>query len=78
MSLGVIPNVETPTYAELRNRENAQWYNNEMQEFLNSKLNESNKEYSKIKKNYTNLHYKTKKLENRIKNKLRKILKNEK
>lgn len=78
MSLGVIPDIETPTYAELRNRENAQWYNNGMQEFLNSKLNESNKEYSKIKKNYTNLNYKTKKLKNRIKNKLRKILKNEK
>lgn len=78
MSLGIIPNVETPSYAELRDRNNANWYSKQMKEFLNSKFNESNKEYSKIKKKYTNLKYNIVKLKDRIKNKLRKILKNEK
>ena len=56
MSLGIIPDLKTPTYAQLRNRREATWYSEEMERFLNSKLNESNKEYSKlrifIKENY--------------------------
>ena len=46
MSLGVIPSVKTPTYAQLRNRETANWYTEEMAAFLNHKLEESNKKYS--------------------------------
>lgn len=45
MSLGIIPSIQTPTYAELRNRKSAKWYTDEMEEFLNSKLSESNKEH---------------------------------
>ncbi|MBQ2835558.1 MAG: radical SAM protein [Clostridia bacterium] len=78
MSLGIVPEIETPTYANLRDREEAKWYNDEMKIFLDSKLNESNKEYSKLKKNYTNLVYKPVKFRNKIRNKLREILKNEK
>lgn len=48
MSLGIIPDLKTPTYAQLRNRPEAKWYTEEMEQFLNSKLNESNKEHSKI------------------------------
>ncbi len=48
MSLGVIPEIETPTYAQLRNRPEAHWYTPEMETFLNFKLNESNKEHSKV------------------------------
>ena len=48
MSLGIIPEIETPTYAQLRNRPEAGWYTPEMESFLNSKLNESNKEHSKF------------------------------
>ena len=48
MSLGIIPEIETPTYAQLRNRPEAHWYTPEMESFLNSKLNESNKEHSKF------------------------------
>ena len=55
MSLGTIPEVETPTYAELRNREKAKWYSPEMIEFLNSKLAQSYKEYSFIKKYFCNI-----------------------
>ena len=78
MSLGVIPNIKTPTYAELRNREKAGWYNKEAKEFLNSKLNESNKIYSRTQKTLINVNYKSKSLKSKFKNKLRKILKYEK
>lgn len=78
MSFGIIPDIKTPSYAELRDREEAEWYNRETKEFLNSKFNESNKEYTNIKKQYINIKYKTKKLKNKAKNELRKILKNEK
>ena len=50
MSLGVIPELETPTYAQLRNRPEAHWYTAEMEEFLNSKLSESNKQHGPLRK----------------------------
>lgn len=46
MSLGVIPSLETPTYAALRDRTEAQWYTPEMKEFLSGKLENGN---SKLK-----------------------------
>lgn len=42
MSLGVIPGVETPTYAQLRNRPEARWYTPEMEQFLSGRLYNSN------------------------------------
>ncbi len=42
MSLGVIPSLETPTYAQLRNRAEAHWYTPEMEEFLSGRLKDSN------------------------------------
>lgn len=42
MSLGVIPSVETPTYAALRDRPEARWYTPEMRGFLSSKLENGN------------------------------------
>ncbi|PWJ14697.1 radical SAM protein [Ruminococcus flavefaciens] len=50
MSLGVIPEVESPSYAALRNRNEGEWYSDEMNEFLSSKLYDSNEEYSFPKK----------------------------
>jgi hypothetical protein len=50
MSLGIIPEIETPTYASLRNRPEAMWYSQEMSNFLSGKLRDSNEEYSLIKK----------------------------
>ena len=50
MSLGVIPSIKAPTYAGLRNRAEAGWYNERTKKFLNSKLEESNKKYSVGKK----------------------------
>lgn len=78
MSLGIIPGEKAPTYAELRNRENADWYTQEMSGFLNTKLKESNNEYSIMKKIYINIKYRTSKLKRKVKNKIRKIIKNEK
>lgn len=42
MSLGVIPFLKTPTYAELRNRPEAGWYSKNMKKFLSGKLVKSN------------------------------------
>ena len=42
MSLGVIPSLKTPTYAQLRNRPEAKWYTPEMEAFLSGKLADSN------------------------------------
>ena len=50
MSLGVIPSIDTPTYTELRNRLEADWYTPEMQQFLSQKLRDSHKTYSPMKK----------------------------
>lgn len=50
MSLGVIPELNTPSYAQLRNRPEAGWYTPEMEEFLNSKLSESNKQHGRMRK----------------------------
>ncbi len=46
MSLGVIPEIDTPTYAELRNRKNSNWYSDRMNEFLNQKLSDNNELYN--------------------------------
>jgi len=54
MSLGVIPDIKTPTYADLRDRTNAKWYSTKMRNFLESKLTQQNKEYNSFKKIYSN------------------------
>ena len=55
MSLGVIPSLETPSYAELRDRPEAGWYTSGMKRFLSSKLGESSEEYSPAQKRISNL-----------------------
>lgn len=45
MSLGIIPSIASPSYADLRNRRHAGWYNDEMEKFLNEKLYENNSRY---------------------------------
>lgn len=50
LTLGVIPEMKTPTYVALRNREEANWYTPEMREFLSGKLAENNEKYSYKKK----------------------------
>lgn len=53
MTLGVIPNVITPTYAALRVKPG--WYTSQMQYFLSGKLRENNREYGLGKKIATNI-----------------------
>lgn len=53
LTLGDIPTMDTPTYADVRNREiegERDWLNNDCKMFLNSKFSDTNKEYSLIKK----------------------------
>lgn len=55
MSLGIIPEIDAPSYAQLRNRPEAGWYTPEMEEVLNGKLFDSNKQHSKFGKKVLNL-----------------------
>lgn len=78
ISLGTIPSIKAPTYGELRNRTEANWYNKRMESFLNTKLSESNKEYTifnKIKAttktHFVLLKYKPMKIIRFIKKKLK-------
>lgn len=53
LSLGVVPNLNCPTYCDLRNRtctDNSEWLTPKVKEFLSSKLSETNEEYSGFKK----------------------------
>ena len=57
LSLGVIPTIDTPTYAELRNRDYAGWYSESMKDVLNSKLIENNKmQHHALRRIIFNLH----------------------
>ena len=50
MSQGIIPSIVTPTYAELRNRPEAGWFNETALEYLNGKLSQTNREYTASEK----------------------------
>ena len=53
LALGDIPELEAPTYATLRNRvckDGSEWLKPEMKAFMNTKLVESNKKYSWVKR----------------------------
>lgn len=50
MSLGVIPEISTPTYSQLRDRPSAKWFNDEVRMFLSGKLEESNKKSTNYKR----------------------------
>lgn len=56
--MGSIPELKSPTYAELRNRiceDGTEWLGKEVKEFYSSKLYESNTEYSALKKFVVNI-----------------------
>lgn len=53
IALGDVPEIETVTYANTRNRvckNESEWLKPEMKEFMNSRLYENNKELSMLKK----------------------------
>ena len=78
MSLGVIPTIKTPTYGQLRNRKESNWYKEDMEKFLNTKLYDNNKEYNLLKKSFINLKRFSFKVNDKIKYELRKRKINEK
>lgn len=60
LSLGTIPSIATPTYAELRNRVRAdgtEWFRPEMKAFLSQKLADGNTEYTPLKKLFCNVYF---------------------
>lgn len=59
MALGVIPEKKVPTYVGLRNREEADWYNDRMKSFLSQKFIDSKEEYSMCKKCYIDIKQKS-------------------
>lgn len=53
--LGIVPELKIDSYYdEIRNREDANWLNQEMKSFLHQKLFENNKEYNTLKKSQVN------------------------
>lgn len=63
LAIGDIPELETPTYAELRNRvtkDGKEWLNPKMKAFMSQKLKDNNEEYSETKKKKINKSFKRK------------------
>jgi hypothetical protein len=58
MSLGVIPELITPSYGDLRNRKEAGWYSKQMEQFLLKRLYDDNEKYSNWQKLKVNLEIK--------------------
>ena len=57
LTLGLIPELKAPTYGDIRNRrcqDGTEWLKPDMKSFMSTRLYESNKEYSSIKKYYIN------------------------
>lgn len=74
LSLGLIPELYSPTYDKLRNRtcvDGTEWLQPEMKEVMQTKLVETNKEFGKLKKYSINKQHKPK--TNKIKAIKRKI-----
>lgn len=57
MSLGIIPSIPCPTYVDLRDRADAQWYTTEMKNFLNTHLYDSNRQFNLCKKIGANIYF---------------------
>lgn len=63
LALGDIPELETPTYAELRNRvtdDGIEWLQPKMKDFMSQKLYDNNEKYTDKKKKKVNRNYKIK------------------
>ena len=63
LAIGDIPELNSPTYAELRNRvtkDGKEWLNPKMKFFMSQKLKDNNEEYSEAKKKEINKSFKSK------------------
>lgn len=57
MSLGIIPTISTPSYADLRDRPEANWYTPKMRAFLNERLYQNNLRYTLGRRTFVNIKY---------------------
>ena len=79
--LGDIPELDAPTYAELRNRiciDGSEWLRPEMKSFMSTKLCESNKEYTQSEKKMINRKQRIPFLRQRVRQTLIKLVKSKK
>jgi len=76
LAFGDIPEMQTPTFEEERNRktDNGNWVTNEMAEFMSSKLIESNSELNEDKKKKYNKKSRRYNIMKNIKKKIRSIV----
>ena len=74
MSLGVIPEIQCPTYAGLRDRPEAHWYNPRMRAFLDTRLYDTNTQYSPMKKCFVNIRFKVRRLISRVMRKIKTLI----
>ena len=51
---GVVPSLRTPSYIQVKNRPEANWYNNDFLQFLNQQLISNNRQQGKISQFVTN------------------------
>ena len=78
LTFGDIPEIKTPTYADVRNRkcvDGTEWLQSDMKEMFQSRLYETNKEYSKLKKKKIEMTEKWPDIKHRIKMGLLKMIK---
>ena len=78
LTLGAIPELDTVTYASVRNKVDSngrEWLRPELKSFISQKLAESNQEYSALKKLKTDMIYKCVRAENVIKRAMNKLSK---
>lgn len=62
ISLGVIPELEAPTYFDIRNRkrlDGSEWFNESTKEFFSTKLYDTNKVYTPMQKVLSNIQWYT-------------------
>lgn len=79
ISLGVIPELDAPTYASLRNRvlsNGHEWLKPQMKAFMSQKLYDNNEEYSRERKNKINRTYRVSITKQKTINFIKKVVKN--
>ena len=75
--LGDIPELDAPTYADLRNRicsDGSEWLKPEMKSFMSTRLYESNKEYTEQEKEAINKKLHKLAVQREVKGKVKKTI----